>query len=293
MNKTRSKYLVHAVILRTGLDTTEFDDAKAGHPLERRFNRLERITTSYRGRIDGRTRNTLQMTFDTADAALLSACEMQHRCAVLPQVAKQRLALRIGIHQGLIRQRARDGADNTQDIAMRLAVADDGIVVSELVVQSLNPELRELTRPFDDIPLDIAVHKVDWRREIPSAAFGGESFWPANMASNPVGPYLVLHHGLKTIEATQENPLVTIGRDPTSDLVVVDFFVSRNHCLIERQAKYIVLTDTSTNGTSVLPDTGEEFLVKNNFVVLKGKGLLFFGRPFKGERRGAVRFEAY
>lgn len=293
MNKTRSKYLVHAVILRTGLDTTEFDDAKAGHPLERRLNRLERITASYRGRIDGRTRNTLQMTFDTANAALLSACEMQHRCAVLPQVAKQRLALRIGIHQGLIRQRARDGADNTQDIAMRLAVADDGIVVSELVVQSLNPELRELTRPFDDIPLDIAVHKVDWRREIPSAAFGGESFWPANMASNPVGPYLVLHHGLKTIEATQENPLVTIGRDPTSDLVVVDFFVSRNHCLIERQAKYIVLTDTSTNGTSVLPDTGEEFLVKNNFVVLKGKGLLFFGRPFKGERRGAVRFEAY
>ncbi|MBL0208691.1 MAG: FHA domain-containing protein [Propionivibrio sp.] len=293
MNKTRSKYLVHAVILRTGLDSAEFDDAKAGHPLERRLNRLERITASYRGRIDGRTRNTLQMTFDTANAALLSACEMQHRCAVLPQVAKQRLALRIGIHQGLIRQRARDGADNTQDIAMRLAVADDGIVVSELVVQSLNPELRELTRPFDDIPLDIAVHKVDWRREIPSAAFGGESFWPANMASNPVGPYLVLHHGLKTIEATQENPLVTIGRDPTSDLVVVDFFVSRNHCLIERQAKYIVLTDTSTNGTSVLPDTGEEFLVKNNFVVLKGKGLLFFGRPFKGERRGAVRFEAY
>ena len=103
MNKTRSKYLVHAVILRTGLDTTEFDDAKAGHPLERRLNRLERITASYRGRIDGRTRNTLQMTFDTADAALLSACEMQHRCAVLPQVAKQRLALRIGIHQGLIR----------------------------------------------------------------------------------------------------------------------------------------------------------------------------------------------
>jgi len=293
MNKTRSKYLVHAVILRTGLDTTEFDDAKAGHPLERRLNRLERITASYRGRVDGQTRNTLQMTFDTADAALLSACEMQHRCAVLPQVAKQRLALRIGIHQGLIRQRARDGADNTQDIAMRLAVADDGIVISELVVQSLNPELRELTRPFDDVPVDLAVHKVDWRREIPSAAFGGESFWPANMASNPAGPYLVLHHGLKTIEATQESPLVTVGRDPTSDLVIVDFFVSRNHCLLERQAKYIVLTDTSTNGTSVLPDIGEEFLVKNNFVVLKGKGLLFFGRPFKGERRGAVRFEAY
>lgn len=295
MNKARSKYLAHAVVLRTGLDIAQFDDAKAGHPLERRLNRLERITASYRGRIDDRSRNALKMTFDTADAALLSACEMQHRCAVLPQVAKQRLALRIGIHQGLIRQRSRDrdAADNTGDIAARLAVSDDGIVVSEHVVTSLNPELRELTRPFDDAPIEIAAYRVDWRREIPSAAFGGESFWPANMASRPAGPYLLLHHGLKTIEATQENPLLTIGRDPTCDLVIADTFVSRNHCLIERQAKYIVLTDTSTNGTSILPDEGEEFLVKNNFVVLKGSGLLFFGRPFKGERRGAVRFEAF
>ena len=94
MNKTRSKYLVHAVILRTGLASAEFDDAKAGHPLERRLNRLERIAATYRGRIDERTQNALVMTFDTADAALLGACEMQHRCAVLPQVAKQRLALR-------------------------------------------------------------------------------------------------------------------------------------------------------------------------------------------------------
>ena len=293
MNKTRSKYLVHAVILRTGLASAEFDDAKAGHPLERRLNRLERIAATYRGRIDERTQNALVMTFNTADAALLGACEMQHRCAVLPQVAKQRLALRIGIHQGLIRQRSRDGDDNTREVAVRLAVSDDGIVASELVVKSLNPDLRKLTRPFEDTPVEIAAYKVDWRREIPSAAFGGESFWPANMTSHPVEPYLLLHHGLKTIEATQENPLVTVGRDPACDLVIVDVFISRNHCMIERQSKYIVLTDTSTNGTSVLPDTGEEFLVKNSFVVLKGKGLLFFGRPFKGERRGAVRFEVY
>jgi len=28
-------------------------------------------------------------------------------------------------------------------------------------------------------------------------------------------------------------------------------------------------------------------------VPLKGRGLLFFGRPFKGERRGGVRYEAF
>jgi hypothetical protein len=55
----------------------------------------------------------------------------------------------------------------------------------------------------------------------------------------------------------------------------------------------IVLTDASVNGTSVLPDEGSEKLIKDDSTVLKGKGLLFFGRPFNGERRGGIRYEAY
>ena len=74
--------------------------------MERRLNRLERVAAAYRGRIDLRFGNGLLTTFDTADAAVLGAREMQHRCAVLPQASRPRLALRIGIHQGLIRQRS-------------------------------------------------------------------------------------------------------------------------------------------------------------------------------------------
>jgi hypothetical protein len=293
MKKARSTYQIHAELLRTGTPAAEFDDARAGHPLERRLNRIERVAATYRGRIDLRFRNGLLMTFETADAALLGACEMQHRCAVLPQMSKQRLALRIGVHQCLIRQRLKDSADNAQEIASRLAIADDGIVVSENVVAELNADLRKITRLLSNSPVDVKAYQVDWRREIPSAAFGGESFWPTNVKAPPVVPYLLLHHGLKTLETTQFNPVVTVGRDPASDLVIVDSFVSRNHCRIERRADCIVLTDSSTNGTCITTDEGVEVLVKKKSAILLGKGLLFFGRPFKGDRRGGVRYEAY
>jgi adenylate cyclase len=293
MKKARSKYQVHAELARTGSTSADFDDAKAGHPLERRLNRLERVAATYRGRVDLRFNNGMLMTFETADAALLGACEMQHRCAVLPQVSKQRLALRIGAHQYLIRQRLKDHADNSPEIVSQLAMADDSIVVSENLFSELNPDLRKLTRLLNETPAGLAVYKVDWRTEIPSGAFGGESFWPASMNPPPAVPYLLLHHGLKTLETTQNNPVVTVGRDPSSDLVLVDSFVSRHHCRIERKSDCILLTDSSTNGTCIATDEGVEVLVKNRSAILKGKGLMFFGRPFKGERRGAVRYEAY
>jgi hypothetical protein len=291
MSTTRSKYQVHAEVRRTGPDFAQFDDAKAGYPLARRMNRMERVAACYHGQIDLVFSNGLLISFATADAALLGACEMQQRCAGLPQTAGQRLALRIGIQQGPMRQRAKDEVDDTQEIASRLAHSDDDIVLSEIVVADLNPELRKMTRPIDDSTIDLAAHRANWRCEIPSLAYGGEALWPASRIPGANGPYLVLHQGLKSLELSEENPVATVGRSPSNDLVVTDIFVSRKHCRIERQADCIVLTDWSTNGTCVMQDEGTELLVKNDSFYLKGKGLLFFGRLCNGERRGGVRFE--
>lgn len=293
MLKSRSKFFLHARVRRTDADEDEFDDAQAGHPIERRLNRLERVSAAYRGQINLRFNNGMLVTFESADAALLGACEMQHRCAVLPQVSRQKLALCIGIHQGVVRQRAKDGADDARELAAQLARTNDAILVSQAMLDGLNQELHKLARPLSETVSGSAVFTIDWRREIPSGAYGGESFWPTSMHSLPISPFLYLHFGLKTVEVSETNPAATIGRDPLSDLVLSDVHVSRNHCRIERQPGGIVLTDQSTNGTTIASDDGTELLVKNGSALLKGKGLLFFGRPFKGERRGGVRFEAF
>lgn len=293
MNKKRSKYEVHAEIGITGNASAQFDDVKAGRPIERRLNRMERVVAAYDGEIETRFANGLQVAFETADAAILGAREMQQRCAVLPQLSGTRLALRIGVHEGVVQQRSEDSVDGARINAAQLAVADDGIVVSAAVVAVLNAELRKLAHPLGDLPAPVTAKTIDWRCEISSAAYGGEALGRASGASRPIGSHLVLHLGLKTLELTQDNPEATVGRDPLNDLVLVDDYVSRNHCRIERRFDCIVLTDSSTNGTCVTPDNGVELLVKNDSVVLRGKGLLFFGRLYNGERRGGVSYEAY
>jgi len=293
MIKSRSKFLLHARVTRTGSDDDKFDDAQAGHPIERRLNRLERVAAAYRGQINLRFDNGMLVTFESADGALLGACEMQHRCAVLPQASRQKLALRIGIHQGVLKQRSKDGTDDARELAAELARVNDGILVSQTMLDGLNLELRKLARPIEAPAAGMPVFTVDWRREIPSGAYGGESFWPTSMHSLPTSPYLQLQFGLKTLEVSEHTPVATIGRDPASDLVLTDIHVSRNHCRIERTVKGIVLTDSSTNGTTIVSDDGTELLVKRESAALKGKGLIFFGRPFKGERRGGVRFESF
>ena len=292
MTNSRSKYLVQAELVGTGAFPEDFDDAKAGRPIERRLNRIERVVAAYRGQIDKRVNNGLQMAFDSADASLLAACEMHHRCSLLPQLSGNRLALRIGIHRGLIRQRAKDSSENAREIAEILAVADNNTVISRNALDDLNCELKKLARPLKDPVLGIEAYTVDWQEEIPSAAYGGESFWPASKSSLPMGACLLLHYGLKTVELSLDNPTLTVGRDPSCDLVLTEDHVSRHHCRIESRADHVILTDSSTNGTCIKPDEGVELLVRNDSVTLKGKGLLFFGRPFKGERRGGVRYVA-
>jgi len=291
MPKSRSKFVLHATVRRTGAGDESFDDARAGHPIERRLNRIERVAAAYRGRIDLRFDDGMRVTFETADSALLGACEMQHRCAVLPQPSRQKIALSVGVHQGVLKQRSKDQADNTGELAAQLARLDDGILISQAMFDGLNQELNKLARPFGETVAELAVCAIDWRRELPSSAYGGESFWPTSMHSLPTPPYLTLQFGLKTLEISEHHPVATIGRDPQSDLVLKEIHVSRLHCRIERTLKGIVLNDLSTNGTIVIPDNGEEQLVKNGSTVLKGRGLLFLGRPFKGERRGGIRFE--
>lgn len=293
MIRSRSKLFLHAKVARTGTDGETFDDAQAGHPIERRLNRIERVAAAYYGQVDLRFDDGMLVTFDSADGAVLGACEMQHRCAVLPQVSRQKLALRIGIHQGLVRQRSKELADDAREIASRLARINDGILISREMGAGLGKELSRLARPLEEADADTPVFVIDWRREIPSGAYGGESFWPTSMHSLPASPYVYLHFGLKMLEVSENNPVATIGRDPASDLVLTDIHVSRNHCRIERTAKGVLLTDSSTNGTIVLGEGAQERLVKNGSVALEGRGMIFFGRPFKGERRGGIRYESF
>ena len=250
---------------------------------------------AYRGQISLRFDNGMLVSFDSADAALLSACEMQNCCAVLPQPSGEKLALCIGLHQCILKQRSADSVDNTREFVARLASIDDAILISHAMLDGLNQSLKKLAYPLEEGASELEnAYVIDWSRENPSSVYDGESFRPvATQRAVQNGPYLQLHFGLKTLEVSESNPIVTIGRDPLNDLVIDDFHVSRDHCRIAKIPSGIVLIDQSANGTIVIPDGGSDSLVKNDSVPLTESGFLCFGRPFKGERRGSVRYELF
>ena len=279
MPMSNIKFFLHARVVRSAPDDQDFDDARAGHPIERRLNRIERVASAGHGQIDLRFFDGMLILFDSANDAVLGACEMQHRCALLPQVSRQKLTLRIGIHQGMIRLRSEDISDNAREIAGRLADTDDSILISQDVYRSLSKDLQTLAEAEEAPVAGLPVLTIDWRREIPSPR-------------PDVSPDLQLRYGTQALEVSQHKPTVTIGRDPASDLVLDDIHVSRNHCRIERTGQSVQLVDTSTNGTLVIGEDKQENLVKQDAFVLEGRGMIFFGRPFKGERRGGISFES-
>ena len=291
MSQNRSQFVLYATIFVGVVQPAGLDKFSAGNPVERRLNRIERVAAAHGGSIKERGDDFIRIHFPSADAALLSACEMQHRCAALPRFSGYPLALRIGIHHGLPHQRAHDEADHTTEIASALAVLDDGVVISDEFAAGLNADLRKIVRPLRLPAQEQPVLQADWRSELVSSLYGGESRWPSSTPPQTKGQRLLLHCGVKTVELTPDHPAVTIGRDPQNDLVLADDRISRFHARIELRNKEAVLIDNSTNGTSVHYENGAEFLVRKDAFPLKNKGQLYFGRSSNGDRRGGVRFE--
>ena len=293
MNTARKKYQVHAELQETATPHVEQDKTNLAQTMKRSLHRIERVADIYLGQIYNRLDNGLQMAFDTAEAAFLGACEMQRRCAALHKIANNQLTLRIGIHQGIMLQRARDPEDNTIEIASLLAVLDDGIVASGAVITALKPELRKLTHALNDFPPEVSAHAIDWRSEIPSASYWEKSMWPSDKDNNQNKPYLLLQHNFNTLKLAQDRPFITVGRSPLNTLVLTGSHVSRNHCRIERSIDCITLTDTSSNGTFITQDKSEEIRIAKATIVLAEKGTIFFGRECRGERRGGVTYEVF
>ena len=293
MNTTSKKYQLHAELVETGFGNQAPDAAALAQRMERSLNRMERIASVYLGHVQARLSNGLQAAFETAEAAVLCACEMQHRCGALPQVTGNRVFLNIGIHEGIELRRAKEDAGSAIEIAALLAEVSDGIVASGVVIAALKPEVRALAQPYKGLYPEIAAHAIDWRREIPSAAYGGASVSSGGMEALTAGAYLVLRHNLKILELTCDKLVLTIGRDPRNDLVLAGTHISRNHCRIEWKADHVVLTDMSSNGTFVTPEGGKERRIVKGSVILRGKGIVFFGRESRGERRGGARYEAF
>lgn len=97
---------------------------------------------------------------------------------------------------------------------------------------------------------------------------------------------LRLRLGPERLEVSAGEPMLTMGRNRGSTLVVRRKTVSRDHARIEYRMGRFMLIDASTNGTFVRLQDGKEVYLRHGELPLWGRGFISLGEPLS--ERGAV-----
>ncbi|MFZ2973311.1 MAG: FHA domain-containing protein [Ferribacterium limneticum] len=288
-------YLVHAAVLKVSAQANAPDEALLEKLFRRRLSRLERVLASYGGSLIRKMPQGLLAAFDTAEAAVLVACEMQRRCAVIPQILETQIGLKIGIHP------AKSGRDQSagETAAARLAtlLGEGSIVAAGTVVEALPEILRDKTALLVRENIGIAAHLVDWGTipmlpaPAPTPPPRARALVAPPQTAKPPAVSLVLRQGERSYRFDGEKSVITIGRSPENDVVIRTPNASRQHCRIIYKLDNHVLVDLSMNGTFVKSGNAPEKAIRKNMVTLSGSGQIGFGHSCEVDGEQVFEFE--
>lgn len=289
-------YLVHAAVMESELHATETDDILLHKLVRRRLVRLERVVSALSGRVVRQMPRSLLAAFESAEAAVYGACEMQRRCSVIPQISETQIALKIGIQRSAGFPREGDAVDPAEIAAINFAsvLGEGSIVIADALLSELAPPLRAAASPLVIPDIEVAAHSINWQR-VPMLRLpppGARRFAPAksNIASTAHAS-IVLVMGSERYSFGSDHPVITIGRDPVNDIVVDDPKTSRQHCRIIHQREGYVLVDVSTNGTFLTPEAGRQHLIRKAMLNLPVRGCISPGRTPGLEHPCILSFE--
>jgi hypothetical protein len=264
-----------------------------GEPIRRRINRLERTTESYFGKIISRSSHGLLATFESAEAAVRGAREMQRHCALIPQISGAKYGVQIGIDVANIAQISAQNAQHIESSASRQAkrLDDSCIVVANAIVEKLTPALRKDVYSIAKSNDRNMVHAVSWRDGPPTTA-SLVKFMPFVAETlAPQVPRIELRLAGVSTRFHSPQTLIRIGRDPDSDIVINYNKTSRNHCQLIRQADDFLLIDTSANGTYITSSEGTERKLSQDQTSLKGRGWITLGHRYHQNSQYRIAFE--
>ncbi|MBL8429431.1 MAG: FHA domain-containing protein [Dechloromonas sp.] len=280
-----SIFLVHAAVVKVSGQANALDADLLGKLFRRRLSRLERVLASHGGRVVRNFPQGLLAAFDTAEVAVLVACEMQRRCAVIPQIMDTQIGLKIGIHP--VAPGHKQATEETTAAWLTTLRGEGTIVASEAVVEALPATLHEKTSPLDSNDKGISIHLIDWNA-IPMRPL------PVQEPQKPTPPRsasLILRQGRRVFRFGADKTVVTIGRALDSDVVIQSAKASRQHCRIVYRLDNHVLVDMSMNGTYVQSGNAPEKAIRKNMMTLSGSGRIAFGHSCEVDGEHVFEFE--
>jgi len=271
----------------------KLDGAEAQRAVERCLKRMERAVGANAGRLVKSDGNELMALFAEADKALQAANEMQQKVADLPPVSGVVLTIQLGFSCGQVEER--DGefsGEAVRDAAHLAGQASPGqILTGPRGLAALSAELQATLRATGsaghgrlsgikllEVVAPAAMH-------VPTggeAKRGGESAVPHR---------LCLRYGGEVYVIDENKPLLALGRDSESDVVIGDRRASRRHATIEWRGKGFVIADKSTNGTFVTLTGKPELALHRGECALYGKGVISFAASAASTAADCAEFE--
>lgn len=269
----------------------QFGDTEALRRVGNCLTAAREAAETYQGEVVKTIGDEIMCVFPDSGAALLAACAMQSAVRALPPVNDMPMALRIGFHAGPVIRRDGDAFGDTVNVAARIvALASAGqILVGDAACGSLPAYLKYGVRALGHASLrgrnaEIRLHEVVWDLGADLTLVG------STLSQRGNAPTAALELTFGTYRWRVESGTITIGRDATNQIVLSTRRASRNHARIEARKGKFFVKDSSTNGTFVRPDDGEEVRLNREETVLQGKGSIFFGDPPSSEGAEELRY---
>ncbi|GAA0710191.1 adenylate/guanylate cyclase domain-containing protein [Dokdonella soli] len=244
---------------------------------------LAEVTARHGGRVVKTIGDEIMCTFPGPLYGLLAATDMQRRIKNDSTFAADNLAIRIGLHHGDALVEEHDVFGDAVNTAARMADKNlarrDQIVATASTVQGITHTTGLRVRSLGQIRVlgkqaPIEVVDVLWQEDLAHVTTV-QRVMQAVAASDR--SRLLVRFKSQVFEL-DEGTSFSIGRDPTSSLVVETEWVSRNHALIEWKRGYFMLADRSTNGTWLKIGDDEELLLHRDETHLRRSGTISFGQ---------------
>jgi class 3 adenylate cyclase len=262
----------------TNLYETLGDEAAKSH-VTRLQEEIAGIAVEAGGSVQEIVGDEVMLCFGQASDGAACALAIQRNLESPAGNADVKLAVRIGLHWGqAIVEGDRMFGDSINVAARVAAIAQGGqIITTQPVVDRLPERLAQIARLFDAAPVKgkrepLLVYDLPWQQQdltVIGSVISG---------ANPLETLALMYSG-RQIKLTPGQTGFSVGRDPSSGLVVNWPSVSRRHAIFEFRRGRFVLSDTSSNGTYLTLQNGQVVFLRRESLPIWGRGQIALGAP--------------
>jgi adenylate cyclase len=257
-------------------------DVEARRLVAAMLGALAEVTARHGGRVIKTIGDEIMCTFPGAMQGLLCAVDMQKRIAHDPDFARDKLAIRIGLHHGDALIEENDVYGDAVNTAARMAALAkrEQVITTASTINLLTNVGMLRTRAVGQArvagklqPIDIV--DVQWQEDTSNVTMVQRAI---RLDAGGAKAKLLLRYRGQVLEMDALSQPFTLGRDAASSLIVDAEWVSRNHAMIEYKRGYFVISDRSTNGTYVKVGDADELRLHRDEVHLRKSGTISLGQ---------------